>query len=33
MKKLIIFYCGDGNSLINFRGELIKKFLNSGFER
>ena len=31
MKKLIIFYCGDGNSLINFRGELIKKFLQSGF--
>jgi len=31
MKK-IFFYCGDGNSLIDFRGHLIKKYIANGFE-
>lgn len=32
MKKKIFFYCGDGNSLINFRGHLIKKFIKNQFD-
>lgn len=31
MKK-IFFYCGDGNSLIDFRGHLIKKYIENGYE-
>ena len=31
MKK-ILFYCGDGNSLIDFRGHLIKKYIENGYE-
>lgn len=31
ISKSILFFCGDGNSLINFRGNLIKKFIDQGF--
>ena len=30
--KSILFFCGDGNSLVNFRGNLIKKFIDQGFQ-
>ncbi len=28
----ILFFCGDGNSLVDFRGNLIKEYLNIGYE-
>ena len=31
MTKKILFYCGDGNSLVDFRGNLIQKFLKAKF--
>lgn len=30
--KSVIFYCGDGNSLVNFRLELIKLFIRNRFK-
>lgn len=30
--KSVIFYCGDGNSLVNFRLELIKLFIRNKFK-
>lgn len=29
--KAIIFFCSDGNSLVNFRGTLIKDFISKGY--
>lgn len=31
MHKSIVFLCANGDSLIRFRGELLKKFLSKGF--
>lgn len=30
-KKSILFFCGDGNSLVNFRGNLIKEYIKIGY--
>ena len=30
--KAIIFFCSDGNSLVNFRGTLIEDFINKGYQ-
>ena len=32
ISKSILFFCGDGNSLVNFRGNLIKKFIDQDFK-
>lgn len=30
--KSVVLYCGDGNSLVNFRLELIKLFIKNGYK-
>ena len=30
--KSILFFCGDGDSLVDFRGNLIKEYLQLGYE-
>ncbi len=32
MTRRVFFYCGDGNSLVDFRGHLIRKFQSAGYE-
>ena len=31
-KKSILFFCSDGDSLVNFRGTLIKDFVSKGYK-
>ena len=31
-QQSILFFCGDGNSLVNFRGNLIKQFIKKDFK-
>ena len=31
-QQSILFFCGDGNSLVNFRGNLIKQFIKKNFK-
>lgn len=31
-EKSILFFCGDGNSLVNFRGNLIQEYLKIGYQ-
>ena len=32
MSKSIVFICGNGDTLIRFRLELIRRFINQGYE-
>ena len=32
LKKKILFFCSDGGSLVNFRGNLIRKFIASNYD-